>query len=140
MIFQKSLDTGELPLDWQKANVSPIFKAENRSVPASYRSVSLTSIPCKMLEHIIHTNIMSHLEKYKVLNDEQHGFHRGRSCEAQLALSVNDLAKALDRQSQADVVIMDVSKAFDLCLIRDFFQNSVTLGSQGNSTTGFEIF
>ena len=25
-IFQKSLDTGELPLDWQKANISPIFK------------------------------------------------------------------------------------------------------------------
>ena len=67
-----------------------------------------------MLEHIIHTNIMRHLEKYKVLNDEQHGFHRGRSCEAQLALSVNDLVKVLDRQSQADVVIMDLSKAFDL--------------------------
>ena len=67
-----------------------------------------------MLEHIIHTNIMRHLEQYKVLNDEQHGFCRGRSCETQLALSVNDLAKVLDRQSQGDVVIMDLSKAFDL--------------------------
>ena len=67
-----------------------------------------------MLEHIIHTNIMRHLEKYKVLNDEQHGFHRGRSCEIQIALSVNDLAKVLYRQSKADVVIMDLSKAFDL--------------------------
>ena len=57
---------------------------------------------------------MRHLEKYKVLNDEQHGFCRGRSCETQLALSVNDHAKVLDRQSQADVVIMDFSKAFDL--------------------------
>ena len=112
-IFHKSLDTGELPLDWQKANVTPIFKTGNRSDPANYRPVSLTSIPCKMLEHIIHTNIMRHLEQYKVLNDE-HGFCRGRSCETQLALSVNDLAKVLDRQSQADVVIMDLSKAFDL--------------------------
>ena len=113
-IFQKSLDTGELPLDWQKANVTPMFKTGNRSDPANYRPVSLTSIPCKMHEHIIHTNIMRHLEQYKVLNDEQHGFRRGRSCETQLALSVNDLAKVLDRQSQADVVIMDFSKAFDL--------------------------
>ena len=64
-----------------------------------------------MLEHIIHTNIMRHLEKNKILNDEQNGFCRG---ETQLALSVNDLAKVLDRQSQADVVIMDLSKAFDL--------------------------
>ena len=57
---------------------------------------------------------MRYLENCKVLNNEQHGFRRGRSCEAQLALSVNDLAKVLDRQSQADVVIMDFSKAFDL--------------------------
>ena len=107
-IFQKSLDTGELPFDWQKANVTPIFKTGN------CRPLSLTSIPCKMLEHIIHTNIMRHLEQYKVLNDEQHSFRRGRSYETQFALSVNDLAKVLDRQSQADVVIMDFSKTFDL--------------------------
>ena len=113
-IFQKFLYTGEQPLDWQISNVSPIFKTGNRSDPANHRPVSSTSIPCKMLEHIIHTNIMRHLEKYNVLNDEQHSFYRGRSCEAQLALSVNDLAKGLDRQSQADVVMMDLSKAFDL--------------------------
>ena len=69
-IFHKALDTGELPLDWQKVNVSPIFKIGNISHPANYRPVSLTSIPC----NIIHTNIMRHLEKYKVLNDEQRGF------------------------------------------------------------------
>ena len=83
-----------------------------------------------MLEHIIHTNIMRHLEQYKVLNDEQHGFRRGRSCETQLALSVNDLAKVLDRQSQADVVIMDLSKAFDLVphqrLLLKLFHNGIT--------------
>ena len=113
-IIKKSLYTGELPFDWQKVNVSPIFNTGNRSDPANYRPVSLTSIPCKMLEHIIHTNIMRHLEKYQVFNDEQHGFCRGRSCETQLAPSVNDLAKVLDRQSQADVVTMDLSKAFDV--------------------------
>ena len=57
---------------------------------------------------------MRHLEQYIILNDEQHGFSRGRSCETQLALYVNDLSKIIDRQSQADVVMMDVSKAFDL--------------------------
>ena len=138
--------TGELPLDWQKANVTPIFKTGSRSDPANYRPVSLTSIPCKMLDHIIHTNIMRHLEKYKVPNDEQHGFRRGRSCETQLALSVNDLAKVLDRQSQADVVIMDLSKAFDivphqrllskLChygitgKLHNFIQNFLTMRTQ----------
>ena len=67
-----------------------------------------------MLEHVIHTNIMRHIEQYKILNVEHNGFRRGRSCETQLALSVNDFAKVLDRQSQADVVVMDFSKAFDI--------------------------
>ena len=113
-IFQRSLDTGDLPDDWKQANVSPIFKKGNRSDPANYRPVSLTSIPCKLLEHIIFTSIMSHLEKNNILNDEQHGFRKGRSCETQLALTIDDLAKILDKQGQADVIIMDFSKAFDL--------------------------
>ena len=106
-------DTGELPLDWHKANVSPIFKTGNRSDPANYRPVSLTSIPYKLLEHIVHTNILRYLEQCKILNDEQHGFRRGRLCEIQLAISINDLAKVLDRQSQADVFMIDFGKAFD---------------------------
>ena len=56
---------------------------------------------------------MGHFEKYNIINEEQHGFRKGRSCESQLALTINDLAKILDRQGQADVVITDFSKAFD---------------------------
>ena len=67
-IFQKSLHTGELPLDWQKANVAPIFDTGNRPDPVNYRPVSLTSIPHKMLEHVIHTNIMRHLAQCRILN------------------------------------------------------------------------
>ena len=37
----------------------------------------------------------------------------GRSCETQLAGLIDDLASTLDRKSQADVVILDFSKAFD---------------------------
>ena len=113
-IFQKSLDTGELPLVRKKANVSHIFKTGNRSDPANNRPVSLIYIPCKMIELIIHVDVMIHLKKYKVLNDEQHGLRRGRSCETQLALSVNDPANVSDRQSQTDVVMMDLSKTFVL--------------------------
>ncbi len=113
-VFQKSLSTGELPEDWLTANVSPIFKKGDRSDPSNYRPVSLTSIPCKILEHIIHSNMMTHFETHNLLNNEQHGFRRGRSCETQLALTVHDLAQILDNQGQADVIIMDFSKAFDL--------------------------
>ena len=38
-IFQKYIATGTLPQDWCEANVSPIYKKDDRSDPANYRTV-----------------------------------------------------------------------------------------------------
>ena len=114
VIFRKSLETGTLPQDWKRANVSPIFKKGERSNPSNYRPVSLTSVCCKVMEHVIHTNIMSHFEHYDILSDKQHGFRRNHSCESQLILTTYDLSKTLDKRLQSDVIIMDFHKAFDV--------------------------
>ena len=42
-IFTQSLNEGTLPSDWLKANITPIHKKGDRSVPANYRPISLTS-------------------------------------------------------------------------------------------------
>ena len=52
LIFNKSLRTGVVPSDWLIANISPIFKKELYT-PSNYRPVSLTSMCCKVLEHIM---------------------------------------------------------------------------------------
>ncbi len=52
-IFQQSIDTGTLPDDWLTADITAIFKKGEKSKPANYRPVSLTSVTCKLLEHII---------------------------------------------------------------------------------------
>ena len=112
-IFQRSLDTGILPEDWRRANISPVFKKGDRTKASNYRPVSLTSICSKVLEHILHSNISDHLDQYNVLCEEQHGFRSKHSCESQLVQTIHDLALALDNRKQTDVVIMDFSKAFD---------------------------
>ena len=53
----------------------------SRSEAVNYTSVSLTSVPCKLLEHIIYRSIMIHLNSFDILVDAQHGFRPGRSCE-----------------------------------------------------------
>jgi hypothetical protein len=57
LIFQASLNQGQTPEDWKLANVSPIFKKGDKSKPANYRPVSLTSVCCKVIEHIIHSHL-----------------------------------------------------------------------------------
>ena len=66
LIFSVSLNQGKTPDDWKKANVSPIFKKGDKSQPANYRPVSLTSVSSKVLEHIIHSHLMNFFEDNQI--------------------------------------------------------------------------
>ena len=80
-LFQQSIDTGEIPKEWSLANICPLFKKSDRSLACNYRPVSLTCVPYKLLEHIVCSNIMAHLDEYKLLSDRQHAFRKGHGCE-----------------------------------------------------------
>ena len=113
IIFQKSIDSGKVPSDWKKANVSPIFKKGERHKPSNYRPVSLTCICSKLLEHIVTKHLLNHLEHHHILYDLQHGFRSKRSTETQLISFTQDVMKTLKAGNQTDVIIMDFAKAFD---------------------------
>ena len=66
--FQLSLDQGQLPQDWKSANITPIYKKGNRTDPANYRPISLTSTCSKILEHIIYSFVSTHLSSYNTLS------------------------------------------------------------------------
>ena len=113
-IFSKSLSTGDLPDDWLTANITAIFKKGEKCKPANYRPVSLTSVTCKLIEHIIFRHIMAHLEEHNILSHFQHGFRSGHSCEMQLLITIEDLSRNLHDNKQTDVQILDFQKAFDV--------------------------
>ena len=50
VIFETSLRHSKLPSIWKLASITAIFKKGNKKYPGNYRPVSLTSIPCKLLE------------------------------------------------------------------------------------------
>ena len=93
--------------------MTPVIKKGSKKEACNYRPVSLTSVPCKILEHIIFHHIMGHLDAHHVLVNYQHGFRRGHSCEIQLITIFEDLARNLDHGKQTDVLLLDFSKAFD---------------------------
>ena len=63
-LFQQSIDTGEIPKKWSLANICPLFKKSDRPLACNYRPVSLTCVPCKLLEHIVSSIIMAHLDDF----------------------------------------------------------------------------
>ena len=112
-LFQQSIDKGEIPKEWSLANICPLFKKGDRSLASNYRPVSLTCVPCKLLEHIVCSNIMAHLDEHRLLSEKQHAFRKWHSCETQLITVIDDWAKILDNQGQVDTFILDFEKAFD---------------------------
>ena len=80
---------GKMPI------IVPIFKKGDKQLPSNYRPVSLTTITCKVMEHIVHNNIMEHFVKNNILFDEQHGVRRKISCESQLVTTIQGIASKL---------------------------------------------
>ena len=113
LFFQASLTQGTLPSDWKRAFITPIFKKGSPQQASNYRPVSLTSVPSKIMEHIISSQIMQHMEKHGILCDNQHGFRKYRSCESQLITTINEISKNMDNGNQTDLILLDFSKAFD---------------------------
>ena len=60
VLYRKSLDSGRLPEEWKIGDVVPIYKKGDRRLPASYRPVSLTAVPCKVLESVIRDALLQH--------------------------------------------------------------------------------
>ena len=48
ILFNKTLNEGNIPDIWKKAEVKPIFKKGSKEDPGNYRPVSLTSLLCKV--------------------------------------------------------------------------------------------
>ncbi len=113
IIMTQSYQTATLPADWKTANVTAIFKKGDKATPANYRPVSLTSVVCKLMEHIVFKAVMDHSDQNSILTMRQHGFRPKFSCETQLISTVEDIAHSVDKGSQVDALVLDFSKAFD---------------------------
>lgn len=140
LIYQRSVDTGKLPNDWLTANVSAAYKKGDRHLAENYRPISLTSVPCKLLEHIICKHILHHLESNKILTSLNHGFRSGFSCETQLLTTTHDLLTSYDNGKQVDIAILDFSKAFDTVPHRKLLSKLSSYGVSGPLHNWLECF
>ena len=90
--------------------MTPVFKKGDKSSAANYRPISLACILCKVLEHIMATHLVEHMNSHDLLFDLQRGFRAKQSCETQLTMLIQELALNASVGKQTDLVLLDFSK------------------------------
>ena len=113
LMFNRSLEVNEVPLDWKRANVTPIFKKGNKCLVENYRPISLTVIFGKVMEKILKKKIEKFASENNIIKNTQHGFTKGRSCLTNLLISQHSIGNMMDEGKAVDVIYLDFQKAFD---------------------------
>ena len=88
-IYLQSWESGEAPVGWRVANVTPVFKKAKKEEPDSCRPLGLSLVRCKTKEKIILGVTAKHLKDNAVIGPNQHEFMKGKSCLTSL-ISVSD--------------------------------------------------
>ena len=99
--------------NWPPPNVSPDLKKGKKILASNYRHISLTCIYCKLFEHVMTRHIMDHAAQHNILYPLQHRFRNMLSCETQLVEFLHDLTSNCHAGHQTDVLVMNLSKAFN---------------------------
>ena len=111
LIIRASLTNSQLRVQFRSANITPLFNRGDKTLLSNYRPVSLTLIPCKIMENIIRATMEEYLYKNNLLAREQHSFIRNKSSTTNLLESLDYILSNLD--VAVDVILLDFAKSFD---------------------------
>ena len=114
-LFNQCFEKGQVPEMWNKNIISPIPKDCNKDArcPLNYRGISLASVICKIYCSILNHRLSKWVEANNLLEDNQNGFRKNRSCQDQLSSITAIIDNRRDQRKSTYVAFVDFSKAYD---------------------------
>ena len=107
MIFEK----GEVPNDFRKTLIKPLYKKGDKSECGNYRGISLVSVGSKLLSNMILFRLRDAVDK--VLREEQCGFRKDRGWVDQIFTLRLIIEKCLSFQTPLVLSFIDYEQAFN---------------------------
>ena len=108
-----SLRHGEVPREWKSARVIPLFKKGKADDMDNYRPISILPAISKVLERVVHHQLLTHLQRHNILSPYQSGFRKRHSTEWAAMCFADSIRRNIDMGMMAGAVFIDLRKAFD---------------------------
>ena len=102
------------PRSWKFSKVLPLHKKEDTLLSKNYRPVPILSPLSKVLEKIIYETLYDYFTDNGLFHQNLHGYHRSRSTQTALQQMYHRWVKSASDGQVSEVVLLDLSAAFDL--------------------------
>ena len=104
------------------------IKNGDKSDCNSYRPILVLSIIAKVFEKLVYNQLISYIDKNKILSDSQFGFRKRHSTSTSLLNATNNWLLNIDKGLIKGVLFLDLRKEFDAVYIYQWLvSNGLTL-------------
>ena len=110
-IINSLLSAGIFPEPFKRALVRPLLKKPG--LERNCRPVSNLGYVSKLVEHVVATQLVNHIERHGLMEAHQSAYHPFHSMETALLKVKSDVIGALEKQEVACLILLDLSVAFD---------------------------
>ncbi|KAJ7415628.1 hypothetical protein WISP_77039 [Willisornis vidua] len=107
ILFEKSQQSSEVPGDWKRRNIAPIFIKGRKEDLRNYSLVSLIFVPGKITEQILTEDMLRHLKDEETIRFSQHSFTRGKLCLISLEALYDGVMATIDKERLTGVIYLD---------------------------------
>ena len=135
-LFNKVLSTNEVPSEWSKMMVTPIYKKGDTSNPENYRPISLLSIPGKVFNRILLEKIRERTETFT--SNTQFGFRPNKGTIDTIFIVRQITEKAKERGVNLHFNFIDFKSAFDTVWREALWKSCLPLVSRPTLSTSLK--
>ena len=112
-LTNKSLTSGIFPDIHKIGKIIPLFKNKDKYEISNYRPICLLNAMGKLLEKVVSTRIINHLEEKNLLASNQFAYRKGKGTDLANLNFIKNVLNNFDENNYTIAVFLDLTKAFD---------------------------
>ena len=126
LIINQTLSTGIFPSKLKTAKVILVYRKNDKALLKNYRPISVLPVVSKIIENVMHNQMMDYFTSNELFSSQQYGFRPNRSTELG-ALELMD--RNIDNTNQifSPINIINIYMYIDLCKAFDCLDHAILL-------------